>query len=75
MAHRVMKSRTQLKRLVCIHTHTHTHTHTRIYVFVLFSFCIFFPKWTNGDLFFESNYEPVNQDAIRTCECTAKYAC
>ena len=41
------------------------------FVFLLY----FFPKWTNGDLFFKSNYEPVSQDAMRTCECTAKYAC
>lgn len=40
----------------------------------LFFFC-FFPKWTNGDLFIEANYEPVNQNAMRTChECTTKYA-
>ena len=31
------------------------------------------PKWTNGDLFIETNYEPVKQVAMRIYhKCTTK---
>lgn len=29
--------------------------------------CFFPPKWTNADLFIETNYESVSQVVMRTC--------